>query len=318
MVRLTTFALGLSIVVAAAACGGDGSPPEPEAQPAGSPASATGAGAVARDPAAASDRAPLVPPPPPPEPHELAAERPRPPADPQVIAQLRTAAEAAPGDATARRRFGIALIHAGRHDEGIALFERAVASDPSPRNQLDLALAQTAAARLDDAAATYERLLGIAPGDAVALHNLGNLALRKGDLAQAEARYRAALESDPAYLLAQAHLGDVLRQSGRYEEAYRAYEAVLELEPRGALEVSAMDDALYRLASLDLQMGAPQRAAQLLAELLRANPEHAHAYYAMGQALMQLGHTEQARQAFDAHVRLLERQPATGPMAADE
>jgi len=73
--------------------------------------------------------------------------------------------------------------------------------------------------------------------------------------------------------------------------------------------------ALFRLASLDLQMGAYERAGMLLTELIRANPEHPNAYYALGQVLMQMVKVEEAQKAFATHQQIQAKQEHTSPMA---
>jgi tetratricopeptide (TPR) repeat protein len=89
------------------------------------------------------------------------------------------------------------------------------------------------------------------------------------------------------------------------QEAYRSYEQVLEREPRNANEASAYVDALSKLASLDLKMGAHERAGQLLTELIRLAPKHNRAHYAYGQVLLYMGREDDAQKAFDEHVRIL-------------
>ena len=44
----------------------------------------------------------------------------------------------------------------------------------------------------------------------------------------------------------------------------------------------------------------------MLAELIRANPEHPNAYHAYGQAMLFLGRPDDARKAFDAKTNILD------------
>jgi len=244
----------------------------------------------------------------------LSASEPVEPARPNID-ELRAASAAKPEDPQARRDLALALQSANRLDEAIVQFEWLAKRSPNVRSLLELAIAYRSASRLADSEATYKRLLEISPDNPVALHNLGSLAFKQGDADKAIAYFRKALEIKPDYLLAHAHLGDMLRQVERNEEAYREYEKVLELEPTNGTELAAFDDALYRMATLDMQNGAYQRAGQLLAELLRANPEHQSAYYALGQVLLHLDRPEEAQKAFEAHQRILAKQTPTSPMA---
>lgn len=239
------------------------------------------------------------------------------PADPRVD-EIRAAVAADPENEELRRKLAIALFSSKALDEAVEQFEWLAEKSPSARSLLDLALAYSSVSRLEEAEATYARLLKLSPNHAIALHNLGNIAYKRGETDKAIDLYKKSITADPGYLLAYAHLGDAYRQAERYQDAYRAYEKVLDLEPKNATELSTYDDALYRLASLDLQMGAYERAGMLLSELLRANPEHPNAYYAYGQVLMHLGKVEEAQKAFAAHQQIQAKQKHTSPMAHGE
>lgn len=234
------------------------------------------------------------------------------------LGALRDAVAAAPEDNAARRELAIALHAAGRSEEAIAEFERLATGTADARALLDLAIAYNSVSRIAEAEATYGRLLALDPRHAIALHNLGNIASKRGDNEGAIARYREALDVRPDYLLARFHLAQALQRTDRFEEAYRAFESVIELDPSNPQEVEAFDDALYGMASLDITMGAYERAGSMLAELIRANPEHRAAYYAYGQVLVRLGRSEEAQRAFETHQKLMERQSPTGPMAHGE
>ena len=245
------------------------------------------------------------------------AEEPGAPATSQ-LESLRAAWAADPADESVRRDLAIALHGEKYFAEAIEHFEWLAENSPSARSLLDLAIAYRSASRLHDSEATYMRMLELSPDHPIALHNLGSLAFKQGDTDKAIAWFRKAIEVKPDYLLAHAHLADMLRHAERNEEAYRQYEKVLELEPTTATELAAFDDALYNLATLDLTMGAYERAGQLLTELLRANPEHPSAYYALGQVLLHLGRPEDAQKAFQKHAQILEKQVPTSPMAHRE
>lgn len=248
------------------------------------------------------------------------------PSDPPVTAvppapvtpELIDAVTAAPDDPAARRRLAIALHAAQRRDEALVHFEKLVELQPDGRSLLELALAYASVSRPRDAETTYGRLLALEPNHPIALHNLGNLALGRGDATAATEHYRKALALKPDYLLARGHLGDALKQLGRYEEAYRSYEAVLEMEPANAQELSAFDDALYQMALLDLEMGATQRAAEILSQLVQSVPDHPHAHYAFSRALTALGRLDEARQAMATHMQLMAAQAPSGAVAAGD
>jgi tetratricopeptide (TPR) repeat protein len=235
--------------------------------------------------------------------------------DDAELERLRAAAAADPSSVRARRELALALGKAGLPGEAVEIFERAVAASPTPDNLLDLAMGYGMAARYDEADKAYRRLIALVPDHAVALHNLGNISMKQGKPEEAIRLYQAALEARPGYLLAQFHMADALRDLGMYREAYQTYERVLSLEPTSPQELQAYDDALYELASLDLKMGAHARAAEMLKELVTLRPDHASAHYAYGQALLQLGRTEEAQREFETHMQLQAKATRTSPMA---
>jgi len=244
----------------------------------------------------------------------LPAEEGAAPADPRLDA-MRAAVVADPENEELRRKLAITLYEAGLREEAVEHFELLAEKSPTPRALLDLALGYSSLSRVDDAEATYAQLLQLSPNHAIALHNLANMAYRRSELDKSIELYRKAIAAEPGYLLAYAHLGDAYRQAERYKDAYRTYEQVLELEPKNGTELTAYDDALYRMASLDIQMGSYERAGVLLSELLRASPEHPKAYYAYGQVLMHLGKVEEAQKAFAVHQQIQAKQKHTSPMA---
>jgi len=237
---------------------------------------------------------------------------------PDRLPALRAAFAADPENEEVRRELAI-VLHAEKHlDEAVQHFEWLARRSPSVRSLLDLAIAYRSVSRLDESAATYGRLLELSPNNPVALHNLASLAFQQGDPEKAIAMFRKAIAVKPDYLLAHVHLADMLRHVERNEEAYREYEKALELEPTTSAELAAFDEALYHMATLDMAMGAYERAGQLLAELLHANPEHPSAYYAFGQVLLYLGRPDEAQKAFEQHQRILAKQVPKSPMAHGE
>ena len=231
------------------------------------------------------------------------------------IAPLREAVEADPGNAEKHRQLGRALHEAGYQQDAVVHLERAVELAPGVRTLLDLTVGYSGAARLDDAERTSRRLLQIAPDFSIPLHNLGTLAHRRGEYDKAIGYFNQALEKEPTYMLARLHLGDSLRSVGRMTEAYRAYESVLELEPQNPREAQNYIDAFYKLAALDAKMGAHDRAATLLTELIKLAPNHNRAHYAYGQVLLHLGRPDEAQRAFDRHVEILEAEELRSPVA---
>jgi predicted O-linked N-acetylglucosamine transferase (SPINDLY family) len=88
------------------------------------------------------------------------------------------------------------------------------------------------------AESAYAKALELDPGNADALHLLGMLALRRGDLDRAEDLVREALRALPVTPIYLNTLASVLSNMGRHEEAYDLLMEALNLEP-GAIRVRA-------------------------------------------------------------------------------
>lgn len=232
------------------------------------------------------------------------------PDDTRVPASLYEDVERNPADPQAHHALAVALLQAGRTDEALAHFEKVVELEPDTRRLIELGAAYAQASRPDEAAAAFQRALESSPGHPIALHHLGKLAEARGDTEEAISFYHRALESDPDYLIGQFDLAEALRSAGRLKDAYRGYEKVVNLEPKTPHELRAFDEALFQLASLDLRMGATERAVVFLKVLVESVPDHARAHLLLGQALTKLGRTEEARKEFELHERLMARPPA--------
>lgn len=128
-------------------------------------------------------------------------------------------------------RRGNQALFAGRLDEAVAAFRRAVEADPgsvAARRNLALALARKGEAGA--AADELEEALERAPEDARLLFDLGNARRAAGDAERAVAAYGAALERDPGFVDARFNLANVLAETGRWSEAAGHLGTVLELE----------------------------------------------------------------------------------------
>ncbi len=237
----------------------------------------------------------------PPQPREGAAPQP----SPQVFEALFEAVERNPGDPDAHHRLALALHHAGRREESIGHFEVLVQLSTKGQHLVELGVAYASVARLEDAEATFRKALAETPDQPIVLHHLANLGRSREDTAGAIELYLQALEIDPDYLMARFHLAETQRLAQQLREAYRSYEQVLELEPKDAAEFQTLNDALFQLGSLDLQMGATERAVEFFETLLDRAPEHPRAHRVLGEALMKLGRNEEAQAEFGTHRRIV-------------
>jgi Flp pilus assembly protein TadD len=138
-----------------------------------------------------------------------------------------------PDHPEAQRNAGHFFTLAGRSEEAIPHFRKAVQLDPTDAlAYLDLATALDALGMTRDAMRAYDRALKLNPEFVEAQHNLGLALANRGDLAGAIDHYREALRLKPDLSEAHINLADALARRGQFEEAIAEYRDGLRLEPK--------------------------------------------------------------------------------------
>ncbi|WP_043361904.1 cellulose biosynthesis protein BcsC [Belnapia sp. F-4-1] len=215
-----------------------------------------------------------------------------------------------PEDADATGGLGLVRLREGRYGEARSLLERAIRLAPEKRDQwqraldgagyaADLATArsQLQAGNLDAAEQTLRRATGRGAGDkADADALLGDLALRRGDLAGAEARYRAALARRPNLGPAASGLYEVLQQGGRFAEAEE-----LQRNARGPLAGGdAMSGRANAIRTEAQRNPDPAAAVAMLRQALQTDPSSPWIRLDLARLLARQGSGAEARQLMEA------------------
>jgi tetratricopeptide (TPR) repeat protein len=174
---------------------------------------------------------------------------------------------------------GQALAALNRDDDAVAVFEAALAVDPSLTDvarrvevfkfrglERELAAARQAAraGRLDEALEGYRKAIESSPDSPYLYREIGALERQKGDTATALEHFQKAVELDPSDAASLASIGEILDGQGDFDGALRAYDASLTIEPSDA--VAAKRDAVKlrsELARLPEQYRAIRTAPQL-------------------------------------------------------
>jgi tetratricopeptide (TPR) repeat protein len=126
--------------------------------------------------------------------------------------------------------------------------------------------------------------------------NLGLLALRRGETAEAEKRYREALAFAPDFAPAYINLADLLRAQGREEEGERVLREGLSRAPRSAELHHALGLLHVRRQRYDAGLAALARAARLA-------PESTRYQYVYAVALHDRGKPREAVKILEAALR---------------
>jgi predicted O-linked N-acetylglucosamine transferase (SPINDLY family) len=96
------------------------------------------------------------------------------------------------------------------------------------------------AGRLDDAIAVYRRAVALAPDDACAHNNTGSALREQGRLDEAIAAFRRAIELNPTLAPAHSNLGVTLADQGKVSEAIASLRRSIALEPHFARAHSSL------------------------------------------------------------------------------
>jgi tetratricopeptide (TPR) repeat protein len=175
----------------------------------------------------------------------------------------------------------LALVKAGKGPEAVARAEALVSAAPvDPDRLFTLGLAQ-AEQNIDQAIASFRRVLELAPRHTLARYNLA-LVLRRADrLGDAIDELGRALAIEPR---AEAHytLGVIRWHQGDVDGAVRALRAAVEVEPRYV-------DAHYTLGAVLKARRDWAGAQKALRAAIALRPDLPAAHYTLGQVLQLAG-----------------------------
>jgi len=160
----------------------------------------------------------------------------------------RKAAELDPAMAPAWNNLANLFLERDEVEEAIAAAERGVAAGDVDA-ALTLGRALDAAGRIDEAVVAFRKALVAEPRSTLALNNLGSLLERAGRLEESAAVLRKAVRLAPDAALFEYNLGVVLTKQGLREEA-RAALAAAEARFRAAGEETMAAACVERLAQL--------------------------------------------------------------------
>jgi predicted O-linked N-acetylglucosamine transferase (SPINDLY family) len=149
------------------------------------------------------------------------------------------------------------------------------------------AQALLAAGRPDEALATFERLLAVAPHDPAVVCGVASIAQHLGLPERAERHLRAGLKRNPSIADYHHYLGNALIEQGRLAEAEASLRQALALKPDFA-------EALGSLGAIMTQTNRTDAAIALLQKSLALNPKLAAAHQNLGAALYTQGRMNEA------------------------
>lgn len=178
----------------------------------------------------------------------------------------------------------------------LSLGAGAAAGQSAPPDLLRDAAAAYQAGEVTTAIRLYREFLKDYPNAAEIRSNLGAALVRNGQFAEAIQEYRAALERLPNNPHVRMNLALAYYKLGRLAEAVQELEALRKVQP---LEVKP---ALL-LADCLMQTGQSGKVVDLLTPFEQEYPDDRAVVFALGMALLEQNHTEQAQVLLDRILR---------------
>jgi tetratricopeptide (TPR) repeat protein len=161
----------------------------------------------------------------------------------RAVEELKAALALAPGSARERLNYGLALLKAGKTDEGIAELQKVQQQDPSlPHTWFNLGIAYKRAADYDRATAQFEKMVELVPDEPVSHYNLGALYKLAGKQDLAIREFETAERLAPQLAGPHFQLFNAYRAAGRAEDSKR--ELALFQEARKQQEGAAVPEDL--------------------------------------------------------------------------
>lgn len=203
----------------------------------------------------------------------------------------------------ALHNLGVHLSAAGRRDEAVAAYERALPD--SPEASYALAFERQADRRFDEAADLYAAFIRLRPEDVNVLrayHQIGRTRMEQGRYEQAVGAFQEVLARKPGDPDALGGLADSLMGSQRLPEAVAAYQEYLRVNPSSGAARFNLGVALSRL-------GRHEEAAGAFQAFVGLEPSNVAGYVNLGTSKARAGHMDDAAAAIQKAVEL-EQDPA--------
>jgi tetratricopeptide (TPR) repeat protein/Tol biopolymer transport system component len=198
------------------------------------------------------------------------------------------------------------LVKVGRTDEALTQYELALKDYPTWPNLLNSygnLLARTG--RLDEAIAEFNKAIESMPDYAEAYNNLGIALTRNGRSEEAIAQLNKAIEIDANYAEPHNNLGVALMSNGEWhpEQAQKEFMAALAIDPHYA-------DASCSLGILNHAGGRDAEAEKLFRDAIRNNPRYMLAYLRLADLLMHESRMSDAKEVVREALQVEPSNPA--------
>ncbi|HET9480536.1 MAG TPA: tetratricopeptide repeat protein, partial [Candidatus Polarisedimenticolia bacterium] len=216
-----------------------------------------------------------------------------------------SAVKTSPNSAKAHSNYGWTLHVAGRYEEAIEQYGRALEIAPGLTGSgISLARTLSALGRHEEAIERYRAVLERDDGVSVAWSGLGLAQLAAGRPQEAEVSLRKALElSLGGNAEALRGLAEVMAASGRELKAGEILERLLTLSPAEPGLGEAFAEIQYRLGTRALEAGQRDEFLVRMRRAVEADASHGPAHYNLALAALESGDAAAARRHAEAGLK---------------
>jgi tetratricopeptide (TPR) repeat protein len=151
----------------------------------------------------------------------------------QAVEELKAALDLAPDSARERVNYALALLKAGKAEEGIAELQKVQKQDPSvPYTWFNLGIAYKRASEYDKAIAQFETMVELVPDEAASHYNLGTLYKLAGKADLSLQHFETAARLSPGLAAPHFQLYNAYKTAGKTDEAQRELKDFQEIKKR--------------------------------------------------------------------------------------
>jgi tetratricopeptide (TPR) repeat protein len=179
------------------------------------------------------------------------------------------------------------------------------------RKLLDEAIAASNAGKHDEAIAGFNKAIEGNPTCFACYYNIGYNYAQKKDYGQAETNYKKAIEMKADYADAYAGLASIYNAQRKFDLAAAASAKATEFSSTlgGGNTAGGGADAFFNQGVILWNGGKVAEAKKSFEQAIQANPNHAEAHYQLGMALVNEGNLAGAATEFETYLKLAPEGP---------
>ncbi|HLJ14482.1 MAG TPA: tetratricopeptide repeat protein [Bryobacteraceae bacterium] len=166
----------------------------------------------------------------------------------EAVAEFRKALELAPDSTREKLNYGLALLRAGKAQDGVAMLKEVQRRDPTlPHTWFNLGIYYKKAGDFVNATAQFEQMAKLTPDEPIVHYQLGVLYKLAGRTEQARTQFELTAKLNPGLAAAHFQLYNLDRQAGQSEPAKRELAAFQQLKKQheGAAIPEDVDWCVY-------------------------------------------------------------------------